>query len=467
MITALLLLTLQADPVAEFRKTVEDLRAAHSKKDEAAEAAAAAKIAQQLAAAIRAHDTKQPGAEKQLQQMAEALGVAQMLGSSPSYVPFLKRLTELYALDAAGRTKALDAAKAAMQSVLETIEAPKGYASVWPPSIEQNGAPILLKAFEARAKVKSKETDDYIINRDPAKAKAFLATAKPVLDAVAPLGARRARFDVKYDDGPAAELPHISGMLGLTKFLAATAIAQSQTGDDASARATVRLLWSVAAAPVDEPLLITALIETIVLGVAAEATSDVFAVGKPTAEDFAAVRTALARFNAREMYDLAWRGEICMQVVALEKHILGAAASLPGMLPIETVLREDIAVGMKIIGRLRSTTTMSVRDGRDVVAEIDKSTDALPMLSALMTPAVSRSWESMISTEARVAAVKAGLDAMEFKAKNGTWPKEIKELDPFTGKPLLLRDGVVYSVGPDGKDDGGDEQKDIRFRIGR
>jgi hypothetical protein len=44
-------------------------------------------------------------------------------------------------------------------------------------------------------------------------------------------------------------------------------------------------------------------------------------------------------------------------------------------------------------------------------------------------------------------------------------------LDPFDGQPLrykkLPKGYVVYSNGEDGKDDGGDEKKDITFTVER
>ena len=43
--------------------------------------------------------------------------------------------------------------------------------------------------------------------------------------------------------------------------------------------------------------------------------------------------------------------------------------------------------------------------------------------------------------------------------------------DPFNGRPLrykkLVKGYAVYSVGEDGKDDGGDEKKDVTFVVER
>jgi hypothetical protein len=70
---------------------------------------------------------------------------------------------------------------------------------------------------------------------------------------------------------------------------------------------------------------------------------------------------------------------------------------------------------------------------------------------------------------AELRLARAALEAVNFKEAKGRWPNSIEELsgpsgakafeDPFAAAPLkLVRDKnglVIYSVGPDGKDDGG------------
>ena len=55
--------------------------------------------------------------------------------------------------------------------------------------------------------------------------------------------------------------------------------------------------------------------------------------------------------------------------------------------------------------------------------------------------------------------VEAGLaEALTTHALTGRWPARVSGTDPFTGGPLKVRIGKdfrVYSVGRDGKDDGG------------
>ena len=106
-----------------------------------------------------------------------------------------------------------------------------------------------------------------------------------------------------------------------------------------------------------------------------------------------------------------------------------------------------------------------------------------------LPPANTQRWVIRRKAEV-VAAVRGGLltldDACErYRLEHGSWPtswgqltsqylKEIP-LDPFTGRALLFKalpDGlVIYSVGYDGKDDGGDviraerPTRDIGYRL--
>jgi hypothetical protein len=89
--------------------------------------------------------------------------------------------------------------------------------------------------------------------------------------------------------------------------------------------------------------------------------------------------------------------------------------------------------------------------------------------------------------QAQMRCVTVALALERHRLAHGTWPTALAELppdllpfvplDPFDGRPLRYRrlaDGVVvYSVGPDSQDDGGDltdnlqpeSGKDVGFRL--
>src|SRR6185369_14676771 len=90
-------------------------------------------------------------------------------------------------------------------------------------------------------------------------------------------------------------------------------------------------------------------------------------------------------------------------------------------------------------------------------------------LTGLLMPAVDKLGEATWRKHAVVRSLATLIAVERYRQANGRWPDRLDELkprylkevplDPYDGKPLRYRrlgDGViVYSVGPDGADDGG------------
>ena len=84
-------------------------------------------------------------------------------------------------------------------------------------------------------------------------------------------------------------------------------------------------------------------------------------------------------------------------------------------------------------------------------------------------------------TNVQIDIWRVSLAVERYRVAHSNLPNKLDELvtayfaavpiDPFDGQPLrykkLAKGYVVYSVGEDGKDDGGDEKKDITFTVER
>lgn len=72
---------------------------------------------------------------------------------------------------------------------------------------------------------------------------------------------------------------------------------------------------------------------------------------------------------------------------------------------------------------------------------------------------IGQAARAIVSSEARRAVQLGFAEALTTHALTGRWPTQVSGVDPFTGGPLRVkrtaRDFRVYSVGRDGKDDGG------------
>jgi hypothetical protein len=106
---------------------------------------------------------------------------------------------------------------------------------------------------------------------------------------------------------------------------------------------------------------------------------------------------------------------------------------------------------------------------RKVTAEVDKSKDPTLVLSKAMFPNVIELPASRAHIQAISDIDRASSSLLAWKAKNGKFPDTLQAAvpivptDPFDGKPLRYRregEGfVIYSIGKDGKYDGGSPSK--------
>jgi hypothetical protein len=91
-----------------------------------------------------------------------------------------------------------------------------------------------------------------------------------------------------------------------------------------------------------------------------------------------------------------------------------------------------------------------------------------------MTPASAGAMLKQAKCVALMRVARAALAVERCRLATARLPDKLTDsapLDPFTGQPLrykkLAKGYVVYSVGEDGNDDGGDEKKDITFTVER
>lgn len=86
------------------------------------------------------------------------------------------------------------------------------------------------------------------------------------------------------------------------------------------------------------------------------------------------------------------------------------------------------------------------------------------ILATVLTPVYSQAGDAVVKLKATRLVTKALVLAMVIHTKTGKFPTSLSQIpgewkDPFNGQPLQLKvseGGIrIYSVGPDGQDDGG------------
>ncbi|MFM8732376.1 MAG: hypothetical protein ACKOGJ_07675, partial [Phycisphaerales bacterium] len=131
--------------------------------------------------------------------------------------------------------------------------------------------------------------------------------------------------------------------------------------------------------------------------------------------------------------------------------------------------------------RIEASSALPLRDHAKVAALDREVHDAVSMdpvrllLPRLLMPALGRASVTMAVDQARCEAVAAVCAVLRFRADTGSWPTRGEDLvpkylpsatctgaplDPWTGTPIRVASNAngfrMWSVGEDGRDDGGD-----------
>jgi hypothetical protein len=94
---------------------------------------------------------------------------------------------------------------------------------------------------------------------------------------------------------------------------------------------------------------------------------------------------------------------------------------------------------------------------------------SLPVVAGVLVPALSNIYKGMLRAEAEHDVALTAVAMETFRLANGKLPEKLTDLtpkfladeplDPADGKPLRMvvrdKEVVIYSIGPDMKDDGG------------
>jgi hypothetical protein len=299
--------------------------------------------------------------------------------------------------------------------------------------------------------------------------------------------------------GPLQDCRAIMWMLHLDAMLRA----HDEDGDGAVE--SCRAILVAERAVGDEPYLVAALIRHAGQAVTVGALERVLAHARPSARQLEAMQELLARESEAPILYRALRGERggCDQLAeALEQGKIKTSALTAGVLAgnssgIEGWLRNLAPlVGVYGRGELLRLMTETVEAAKlppeqraEEINRIDQSVrQSSALLVRVLMPAITNVSESERRQQANLRCAIAALAVELYRIKHARWPETLEAVckesllpavptDPFDGRPLrykLLADGLlIYSVGTDGVDNGGninrerpmDEGVDQGFRL--
>jgi len=317
--------------------------------------------------------------------------------------------------------------------------------------------------------------------RDPADTRALVAgkaAALPLLMRAAAMGP--ANFGMPYMDGAAARITDLTRFSTFHYYLSLVArgLAASGRADSALKVLDTELYLAQALA---EPVLIYHLVNMLSFdSVAAHVAQVAPRAGVPAVE---ATVERLERLNPEQGLFQGMQSEVVIAQASLASGADMFVGEYPG---------EPAFPWIKFASLRKYSQTCHLEFGRNQLKVCRMGwSEAQPELDRMDTLLASKrgfrriayrgvmNFRPFFYRTKRFAALRGaaalGLKVLVARKQTGRIPASLAEvaspvpLDPFSGKEFVYRvlpDGhVVYSVGRDGKDDGGDERSDIVFRI--
>jgi hypothetical protein len=366
---------------------------------------------------------------------------------------------------------------------------------------EENAAPFITRALKLRtqsgsiksalSKFKQAQTDF----DEPGKADS-LKELGPMM-AMARQAGDQPRCDFKrdWDQGAWLLLPEFAVEKDLCKLLSAQAVIEAKAGQTANALKDLRRAVRIGEHGGSEPILIGAMVGIACDAIALRGAEQIAEAWHGDAGRLSVLRKALSDLGPEPDFMYALRGEVYMGIsvnrnlrgirdlVALNSLADGGDSSEKYPKPDKLVRdgKPQTVFGRIFLCRHLQMWTRVWKDPgltNDPLA-IGKKLDEIQakeeqagwshLLNRILMPVFTQAGQAVVKMHATRSVGRGLVAALEFKARQGAYPKSLaeagfEELDPFSGKPLgLIVDGDkcrVYSVGPDRKDNHGLRQSE-------
>jgi hypothetical protein len=287
------------------------------------------------------------------------------------------------------------------------------------------------------------------------------------------------------------------GARGVAALLKYDAVRRAHAGDVDGALASCRGALNAGRSIGDEPTALSQLIRNAGITVAGHTAERVLAQGEAGPDDLAALQRVFEEEDRHpgllisvrgeraahyELYDGLEKGEIDPEDLSERAGTPGGGPSLAGW-SVRDHFRSELPPLLAVLTRHVEASRLPLHQQAEAERRISADAERLArdkVLTKLLPPSLNIICESQRRRHAQVRCMAVALAVERFRRKHGGWPESLAKLtpeflkevplDPFDGRPLRYRQvedgGVVYSVGPDRRDNGGRFDRDNPTRAG-
>jgi hypothetical protein len=282
------------------------------------------------------------------------------------------------------------------------------------------------------------------------------------------------------------DVTEVQDARGVVWALQWDALAAAHAGRPSDAVRSARAALGTGRAIGDEPFAISQLVRIACVGVACRATERMLGLCEPN-EGLAELQIELTReADVPRLYYsmLGERAATHQMFLLFESGGIdqfggppGVAAGNPGLLArlsswtIRPLRREEHAICLTMMSDFVEASRRPFDEQRSAcrAVPLPADGDSRYVFTLLLVPAIEKTIDASLRCRGELLAVAAGVACERYRQRTGRWPASLEEIpkdilpavptDPFTGKPVIVRrvaNGIlVYSVGPDERDDGG------------
>ena len=328
------------------------------------------------------------------------------------------------------------------------------------------------------------------LQADLNKVGSALAQARALMDL------SEGRFPVAWaSDGISTRLPHLARTREVVNLLAYDVLLRSQNQDTDGALSTCRALLNAGRSIGDEPVAVSQRLRIDIRATACQQVELAMAHGQASVAVLAALQSTLDAEEAQPLLVSAIKGERALMDRFLMSVESGAftpkqvrnTSFFPTTLYLFRHSTTARAAHLRFSNRAEELAMRPAVEQLAAFRHLDRAIKELPPDMQTMVPAMLQMATALHVSRARLRCATVAVAAERYRLARGTWPPALEALlpdflakvpaDPFDGEPLRYRRLedriVIYSVGEDGQDDGGETEstsppgtsRDLGFRL--
>jgi len=292
---------------------------------------------------------------------------------------------------------------------------------------------------------------------------------------------RLCRFDLDYEAGPDILLLHLGELRQFARILGVKARIEAQAGRPNRAWDTVLVQLRLADAVRTEPVLISQLVRLAIARLSCGTIRELCEIGLPSGQQSTDIENSFKSFGDVGPLVLAvdgdrllfgeWAFNLSRRELFKQGGFLSESSpdlrTVLGICFKPTFLAYHTSY-LRIMHKAARRMEQCYSPETGALEEIDDR--EIRGLARELVPAMGRVKEVHAKMQADIRITRSGLALLRSKADGGKFPQTLAGFepddvrDPFSGEPLIYRSGaegfVLYSVGPDGKDNGGRPKQD-------